>query len=162
CAVEMGVGDLPRRPDGPRHGLARPLPAAPKSSRPGREHSEYSRGEPDGDTVTIQKRYEMKVDAAGANPALNLTFEGSITFDVKAGLPRAIDFKGAYTDGVRRWPITVTYRLLEGEARDRVLNPPKEEPKPVADADVVEALAGLQGPGRRTALDQLTRAVPNA
>jgi len=162
CTLEKGIGGLPRMPLGPRFSPRPPVPAGPKATRQAQERSDYTRGAAAGDTITIQKRYELKVDAADGDPALTLSLEGSITFDIEKGLPRAIDLQGTFNDGKRPWPFTVTYKLLEGEARERVLNPPREEPKPLTDPELTQALVDLQGAGRRAALDRLAKALPTA
>lgn len=155
CTIEKGISGLQKLRPGAR-------PGGPKTFRQGQERSESKRGEAAGDTINFQKHYDLKVDAAGADPALDLTWDGSITFDVTKGLPRIVELRGTFTEGERRWPFTVTYQLLEGEARERVLNPPREEPRPLADAELTQTLADLQGPGRRVALDRLALALPTA
>jgi hypothetical protein len=96
--------------------------------RTGEEHSRYTRGAANGDTVQINKTYEMTVPAAaGQSDSLSITGSGVITFDVKIGLPKAIEFSGTFNITVKnvnvRLPFTVNYRLLEGEERERILKP---------------------------------------
>jgi hypothetical protein len=75
----------------------------------------------------------MKVPAAGGDsPSLNMTGDSDIAFNVRAGLPRTIDFKATLViskgNTSHRLPITVSYRLLEGAERDRFLNQPPPTP----------------------------------
>ena len=96
--------------------------------RTGEERCQYTRGAANGDTVQINKTYEMTVPAAaGQTDSLTLTGSGVITFDAKNGLPKAIEFGGTFNISVKnvqvRLPFTVNYRLIEGEERDRILKP---------------------------------------
>jgi hypothetical protein len=147
---------------------------------PAREQIDYTRGQPVGDTVTIQKRSTLKTDP-GAAVSLSLIGEGPITFDLKNGMPRSIDFKGTLLavqgNSTTRIPVTVTCKLVEGAERDRVLTPPPAPPpakvevpppvqqKPLTDADVDPILADLRGPDRtrrRLALERLAQSQPTA
>jgi hypothetical protein len=103
-----------------------------------------------------------------------MTGDSQIAFDFKNGLPRTINFKATLTlargNASHRLPLTVSYTLLEGKDRERVLKPPsppqtepkpnappkpKEEPgprvesKPFTDADLEPILADLKGADRR-------------
>src|SRR5262249_2361140 len=106
-----GFAGRPFGPFGrPRGPFAAPHPG---QARPGRERSTHTRGGAAGDTVTINKHYELKVEAgAGNSPALDLTGDGQITFDTREGLPRGVEFKAALKVGTgnaaRRTPITVS------------------------------------------------------
>jgi hypothetical protein len=112
--------------------------------RIGEEHSKYTRGAGNGDMVQINKTYEMTVPAAaGQSDSLSITGSGVITFDVKNGLPKGIEFSGTFNITVKnvnvRLPFTVNYRLLEGEERERILKPvpapsPNSSPNPPAAA----------------------------
>jgi hypothetical protein len=119
---------IPRSPRVPRTPLA-PNPAQPVT-RQASERSVFTLGTRVGDVVTITKRYEMRAVAGDGFPGLSLTGTAQITFDLKVGLPRAVDFKGTFVEGNanRGIPVTATYRLLEGEERDRVMNPPPLAP----------------------------------
>src|SRR5262245_50663194 len=149
------------------------------TTREATERTAYTRGPAAGDTVTINKRYELRASAAGTSPGLHMTGEGQITFDTKEGLPRAVSFKATLTvtsaNTTRRIPITVSYRLLQGAERDRALKPPpppkvdpkaqppRAEQKPFTEADLPGILADLQGADkgrRRAALDRLAQAKP--
>jgi S1-C subfamily serine protease len=170
----------PMGPMGPRGPIGPPgFPGFPggaggrqSTTRQAIERSSYTRGVTNGDTVTIQKRYELKADPVAASPGLSMTGDGQITFDLANGLPRAIDYKATLMVGsgnaARRLPIVVSYRRLEGAERDRVLNPPpppKLEPKPFTEPDLTQALADLQGMDRnrrRAAMDRLAKAKPVA
>jgi predicted Zn finger-like uncharacterized protein len=160
CDIEKGLDGMPRLPFGPRF-VPRPPKRGPRTM-PLSERLEYTRDAPNGNTLSIKKHWELKVEAAGNDPAPILSLDGSISFDVKRGLPRAVDLKGTYADGKGRWAVTVTYKLLEGEARERALHPPRPEARPLGDAELERKLTDLQGPNRLTALNELANAVPNA
>src|SRR5262249_6570449 len=129
----FGPGMIPRPPRfGPR------FQEEPKVSRQATEESVYTRGAMVGDPGTVQKRYEMKAPAAGTSAALDLSGDATITFDAKDGFPRAVEFKGSYTESTtnttKRVPLTVSCKLVEGAERDKILNPPP--PPPVKPADL--------------------------
>jgi hypothetical protein len=156
---------------GPMFGPFGPRPATYRAQ----VQTVCTRGAAAGDTATIHKRYEIKTEErAGAAPRFRLAAEGPITFAVKAGMPRALELKGEVTETVgnvtTHVPLTLTYRLLEGDERERVLNPPPppkpeppEPPKPLTEAELAKVLAGLKSgirPERREALDRLASAKP--
>jgi hypothetical protein len=119
---------LPGAPFGPV-GL---LPATYEAN----ERTVCTRGASAGDAVVIHRRYELKSEAVpGFPPRVQLTGEGPITFAVKEGMPKALEFKATLTvnagNQATRVPLTLTYRLLEGAERDRAAKPPA----PPADPD---------------------------
>ena len=141
-------------------------------TRQGQERCRYTRGGTRAGAATIKKHYELKVDGnTEESPGLHLVGDGQIAFDVKAGLPRTIDFQGTLTLSTtttnERVPLKVSYKLLEGAAREQVLNPPpppKVEPKSFTDADLTQVLADLKGtnkPRRMVALHRLGQGQPN-
>ncbi len=120
------------RPRGPRFPGAPGLPGGART-RQGEERISYKRGAAAGDTVAIQKRYQMIVPAAGDSPAIAMLGEGQISFDVKLGVPRTIDFKGELrVGGGGRVPLRVSYKLVEGAEREQALKPSAEVPPAVA------------------------------
>jgi hypothetical protein len=182
---ETGQGLFPGLPRG-MPGLGPPGfprgpldPFDPFGMRPATVRAEVqtvcTRGAAAGDTATLHKRYEIKSEApAGAAPRFRVLAEGPLTFAVKAGMPKALELKGELSETagniVARVPFTLTYRLLEGDERERVLNPPPppkppppEPPKPLTEAELTKALAGLKSGDRaerREALDRLANAKP--
>jgi hypothetical protein len=175
----FGPGMMPRPRFGPR------FQEEPKPARQAAEKSVYTRGAAVGDIVTIQKRYELKADATATSQGLNLSGDATITFDTKDGLPRAVEFKGSYTvssvNKTLRVPLTVSYKLIEGADRDKVLNPPPPpkvdpkapavnpnppmamEAKPLTEAELNKVLEDIKGANRgprRLAMHQLSRAKP--
>jgi hypothetical protein len=192
CTLESSSG-VPRMPFGPRFG-PRIGPFGPRGMRPGQgattsrqatELSKFTRGATVGDTVTILKNYELKTDPT-AVPGVNMSGDSKIAFDIKEGMPREIEFKGALVTtgngGNRRRPFVATYKLLLGAERDRILNPPAPpkgappviqpgappvaaEAQPLSDADLKPILAALQGADktrRKAAVGELARAKPGA
>ncbi|MFO0842749.1 MAG: trypsin-like peptidase domain-containing protein [Gemmataceae bacterium] len=110
------------------------------------ERSTYTRGAAGGDAVTIHKRYELKADAVGGSAGLQMTGEGQVTFDTKNGYPRGVEFRATLvqTTGntTRRQPVVVSYKLLEGEQREKAVNPPAPPPlKPATEGDLPTLLA---------------------
>src|SRR5262249_13612725 len=81
----------------------------------------------------------------------------------------ALSFKATMSDHegntTTRVPVTVTYKMLEGAEREKVLHPPpppKVEPKPLTDAELAKALEDLKGSDagrRKAAADKLALAV---
>ena len=147
-----------------------PPPQPPKNVRQALEHTVYTRGAAAGDTVTINKHYELKVNAIADSPAISLVYDGPIVFNTKTGMPRSGEFRAAFTvtkvNASARVPLTLTYKLLEGAERDRILNPPpppKEVPKQLTDPEITQILADLQGKDRgkyNPALQKLSKAIP--
>ena len=75
----------------------------------------------------------MKVPPTQASSSsLNLTGNGEITFDVKQGVPKAIEFTATLTINAgnlsKRLPVTVSCKLIEGAERDQLLKPPTPPP----------------------------------
>src|SRR5439155_4353459 len=99
------------------------LPLAPSkgsstSPRHALQRVVYTRGATTADTVAIHKHYELRVAAGAIDvPALKLTGEGEITFDLKDGLPRDVDFKATLTvsngNKTQEIPPPVSYHRLE-------------------------------------------------
>jgi serine/threonine protein kinase len=124
-------------------------------------------------TVVIRKEYELATQA-GANqtPRLKIQGKGQITFDVKKGVPRAQQFKATLTESTggasQLTPLTLTFKLLEGEELKRFLNPPpppKIERKPLTAADLARALEDLRSDTparRREAAERFEKAEPKA
>jgi hypothetical protein len=139
-----------------------------KNVREAKESTTFQRGEAVNNIVTLRKQYEMKVPAAGTSPAMTLSARGDIRFDTQAGMPRDIDYKGTLalekTNLSAKIPLKVTYTLLEGEEKERIVHPPpppKVEPKAYSDAEMVELLADLRGTDdnkRWAAVDKLSKA----
>lgn len=109
-------------PFGPRFG------SAPTKTYQAQGRTVYTLGEPSGDTVPIAKTYELKTqEMVNGRPRLELAGKGTITFDVKAGVPRALEFTATSTENTAnttvRVPIKVSYKLLEGAEREKALAP---------------------------------------
>jgi hypothetical protein len=126
----LGGFGPPGVPPPPRERPARPGPVGlPPAAYQANERTVTTRGAAAGDTAVVHKRYELKSEAVpGFPPRVQLTGEGPITFDVKAGMPKALEFKGVLTAATAhpptRIPFTLTYRLLEGAERARAVEPP--------------------------------------
>ncbi|MFO0926968.1 MAG: trypsin-like peptidase domain-containing protein [Gemmataceae bacterium] len=173
CAITQNVArpfGAPPIPFGPRFGprmrppfggpIGSPFADPEPETRQASERSVYTRSAPRGDTVTIHKRYELKLNPSANLPGVSLIGEGTVLFDVKDGLPQAVDFKGTYTqtrDGTStRIPVTVAYRLTTGAQREAVLNPAPPPPPAPADVDqLLAAVKGADGPARNVALSRL-------
>ncbi len=174
CSI--GESSTPVRPRGfhmpsmPFPGRPKPPPPPPKNVRQALEHTVYTRGAAAGDTVTINKHYELKVNAIADSPAISLVYDGPIVFNTKTGMPRSGEFRATFTvtkvNASARVPLTLTYKLVEGAERDRILNPPpppKVVPKQLTDPEITQILADLQGKDRgkyNPALQKLSKAIP--
>ncbi|MFO0969399.1 MAG: sigma-70 family RNA polymerase sigma factor [Gemmataceae bacterium] len=109
-----------------------PPPGGAAAGRKGAEHvaretSHFCVSGGDAKTVTISKRYTLQTHKmVEGQPFFEFEGNGSITFDVKAGLPRRLELKGVMRGA--NWlpdtPITVEYRLLEGDERAKALKTP--------------------------------------
>ncbi len=121
----MGRPGAGRPPFGPS-GLAdrRPGPGdrgAEVSSYDAHERTVYTLREVTGDLIAIKKHYELKSqEQSGAEPRLQLVGDGDLVFDLKAGVPAAMDFRGTLIASrgpvTVRIPITVTYKLVDQPA----------------------------------------------
>jgi hypothetical protein len=152
----------------PRRG---PFGHAEEKSFPAHEKTPYDLAGGAGPSVSIRKQYELKTqEKVGAEPRLQLLGLGTITFDAAAGLPLAMEFAGTFTDSTENTthhtPLKVSYKLLEGQDKEKALNPPppaKVEAKELSATDLHEALLDLRatdlGPRQRAA-DKLSRAMP--
>jgi HEAT repeat protein len=135
------------------------------------ERSAYSLGTRSGDTVLIKKTYELKTEeVTGDKPHLLMTGQGTTTFDIKAGVPLAVEFKATVTENLTNGsviiPIEVTCKLLAGKERARALVfpiIPETAMLPLSAADLREAQADLKSPdtGRRVrAAERLRDSAP--
>jgi HEAT repeat protein len=167
----------PGSPFGTRPGQRGPRMPAPQPQQvqvithPAQERSEFVLGTESGSTVSIAKTYELSTDEkVGDEPRVLMTGQGTITFDVKAGVPTAMEFKARVTENADnitlRIPIEVSCKLLEGQEREHAMRFPVIPPlvmNPLKDADVRAALADLKttDSGKRTrAANRLRDAAP--
>jgi hypothetical protein len=115
--------------------LKKKLPPPPPKTTdyPAQETTVFTIEKQTGDLVIINKKYVLKTrHEVDGKPYLEFEGEGPITFDKKAGIPRAMEFKGVLRSASRNsdLPITVSYKLLEGEEREKALKLPQPpEPK---------------------------------
>jgi hypothetical protein len=115
---------------------------------PAKEKTSYIIGKAAGDLVSIKKTYELKtLITVGGQPKFEIKGEGTNTFDVKAGLFRELLFTGSITENsdnvTVRVPITLSVKLLEGEALVAALKPPAALPKPETKAVSADERASL-------------------
>ena len=119
---------------------------------PAHEKASYQIRATEKGSVQIQKRYDLQTqEQVGGQPRMQLTGEGTITFDTTLGLPRTMEFKGVFTEistnTTRRTPLTLSYRLLEDREKTNVLTPPTAPPmapKELAAAELRRALIDLK------------------
>jgi hypothetical protein len=109
-------------PFGPRFG------SSPAKTYQAQGRTVYTLGKPEGDTVPIAKTYELKTaEMVDGMPSRQMVGKGTITFDTKAGVPRALDFTATVTENTAnttvRVPMKVSYKLLEGAEREKALAP---------------------------------------
>jgi hypothetical protein len=90
----------------------------------------------DGNLAVINKKYVLKTrHEENGKPYLEFHGEGPITFDVKAGVPRALEFKGVLKWASRaQEPIAVSFKLLEGEELAAALKIPQPPELKVGEA----------------------------
>ncbi len=136
------------------------VPLAPRSRMGRMEQTSFSAHEKtsyhllstEHGTVQIQKHYELKTqESLAGEPRMQLTGDGTITFDSTLGLPRSMEFNGVFTETTTnttlRTPITLSYHLLEGQEKTKALEPPtpaKVEPKELTPAELRNALIDLK------------------
>jgi len=157
-----------------RGGRNAPAPRPPQQKvevtvigHPGQERSEYALGARSGDSVAIQKTYELKSEEmTGDKPHLLMTGQATITFDTKAGVPLALEYKATITENLENAtvniPVEVSCKLLEGDERARALRfpiIPVTAMIPLMEADVRQAQTDLKSAdsGRRVRAAQRLR-----
>ncbi len=160
-----------RQPQPQPRAQPRPQVTVTVTSREAGEETAYTLGEVQGDRVPIRKDYELATkETVGDEPRLKMTGEGTISFDIKAGIPLAMDYKVEVIEisgNTRlRLPIAVSCRLLEGKDREKALRPPAQAPSamnPIEAGDLNKLLADLKSPDtgrRRAACQALFNAAP--
>jgi S1-C subfamily serine protease len=73
----------------------------------------YSRDEPQGSTLVIHKRLELKsLDGPDVNPTLELSGSGDTIFDLHLGMPQKVTFSGTFTlrENGRNLVVPVTFQ----------------------------------------------------
>jgi S1-C subfamily serine protease/HEAT repeat protein len=135
------------------------------------EETTYTLGEQKGDSAPIRKNYVLATrEMVGKDPRLKMIGDGTIGFDVKAGIPLSLDYKLTVVENsgnaTFRLPITVSCKLLEGKDREKGLKPPVNKPaamNKIDSGDLSGALANLKSPDanrRREACRFLFDAAP--
>ncbi|MFO0880501.1 MAG: trypsin-like peptidase domain-containing protein [Gemmataceae bacterium] len=183
CTITEGSGGRfggfrPRMPRFRPGGFGPPgFPGAPgggddddpnAKKRQATERSTFTRTAPVGDIVNIHKHYELKCNPDGASPGFHLVGDSKIPFDMKQGFPRGVTFNGSLTvtsgNTVTKLPITLTYTLVEGPEREKILNPPPPPPpKPVTEEELPQLLADAKetdrakGFKRREAIEKIAK-----
>ena len=130
-----------------------PFSRTEQRNLPASETLSYTLGAANGDLVKIDKHYALQTNerSFGA-PTLQLTGNGSVGFDRKLGMPRTMELKLTLVEQpdrttTTRVPVTVTYRLLEGDEREKALHPPapvQPERKPIVETELPSTLTDLQ------------------
>jgi len=140
---------------------------------PAREKTSHTVGKAVGDLVPVKKSYELKTLATvGGQPKFEIKGEGTNTFDMKAGLFRELVFTGSITENsdnvTVRVPITLSVKLLTGEALVAALKPPaplpKPETKPVSAGERASLIADLKSENksrRSVALHRIATVPPD-
>jgi hypothetical protein len=165
------VPGLHRMPLGPRRlGPWRDAPT--RLSFEVRERIHWTLGVEKAGLRTIHKRVDLEsVEQANGRPRWQLSMDGDVLFDSTLGIPRSASLNGekSVVTGNRqqRQPISLAWRLLEGEERERVLNPPPAklpEQKPPTAEEISRSIQELESKDtrvRREAAKLLARAAPN-
>ncbi len=93
--------------------------AAPKTTRiPGKVRISYTLQEAVGDLVKIKKEFDLEArDKLAGEPRIKLTGSGVLSFDVKSGVPRSLDYTATLVENekntITKLPIKLTYQLVE-------------------------------------------------
>ena len=93
--------------------------AAPKTTRiPGKVHISYTLQEAVGDLVKIKKEFDLEArDKLAGEPRIKLTGSGVLSFDMKSGVPRSLDYTATLVENekntITKLPIKLTYQLVE-------------------------------------------------
>jgi hypothetical protein len=127
----------PAKPVNPKIKKKTPPPQATTVDYPAQEISTFTLGKKNGDIVVINKKYILKTRQEENGKAhLEFQGEGSINFDAKLGVPRSMEFKGVLKGSSRssEVPITVSYKLLEGEELEKALKIPTPPEQKVAES----------------------------
>ncbi len=144
-----------------------------KRTLPASETLAYTLGEAAGQNVVLKKHYELRTNERSfGSPTLEMTGDGNVSFDRQLGMPRTMELKLTMVEHpdrttTSRIPVTVTYRLLEGDEKEKALHPPpppQPELKPLAETDRTTILTDLQSPDAfkvMGAANKLANAVPN-
>jgi RNA polymerase sigma factor (sigma-70 family) len=95
---------------------------------PAEETSFYALAKQPGDWIVIHKTYSLQTQKQmDGKPFLRFEGTGKIMFDVKLGLTRTMEFSGVLSQaGVEDVPVSVSYRLLEGEERTKAMKDREE------------------------------------
>lgn len=144
-----------------------------RTNFPAHEKTSYRMGPIDKDGAHILESYELKTEEmTQGKPRMELTGNGTITFDTSLGLPRAMEFKGVFTETTenttRLTPVTLQYHLLEGIEKTNALVPPvppKIERKELTEIELRRTLIDLKSLNiarRTSAAAKLARAKPSA
>ncbi|MFL5340599.1 MAG: trypsin-like peptidase domain-containing protein [Gemmataceae bacterium] len=157
----FGPGMMPGGPGGP---FGRPDNRGGGKTRQGKDHATYTRVGAAGDTVRIQKKYELKVPPTPqARSSLTLVGTGETVFDVKQGMPKSIDFSGTLTvtagNSTEKLPVTVTCRLLD-RAEQKPATPPDQQKLPAAANNGPKPDAPAEKPRKQAPPAQPERAQP--
>jgi hypothetical protein len=136
CVLRESTQAAPAKPVNPKIKKKNPPPQATTTDYPAQETSTFTLGKKTGDVVVINKKYVLKTrQEQNGKPHLEFQGEGSINFDVKLGVPRSMEFKGVLKGASRssEVPITLSYKLLEGEELEKALKIPTPPEKVAED-----------------------------
>lgn len=116
------------------------------------EETKYTLGKIEGARAPIRKQYELTTkELVGNEPRLQITGDGTLSFDVKAGIPVALAYQLRVVEAsgnvTIRVPISVACKLLEGKDREKALKPPSMPPtamNKVTNGEVTKLIADLK------------------
>lgn len=132
---------------------------------PAREQARYTVQASRGVNRIIKKHYELRTaEMVEGAPRIEMIGDGEITFNTETGIPQEMTFKATLTEHpnantMLKTPITVTYKLLEGQPAAPVPNqanvPNTVAPgnpavalkpvlQPVSNAEIAQALSDLR------------------
>lgn len=107
------------------------------SEYPAIQQATYTMADPQGTTISIRKRLELKtLERGGSSPRIELSGSGETLFDLKAGVPQKITFSGTFTvrEGSDATQVPVTFTCERTRDATVAQSPPAATPSPAMPA----------------------------
>jgi serine/threonine protein kinase len=116
-------------------GFPQPGGAAKTTRLPGKVRIQYSLQDVGEELVKIKKEFKLEAgDPAGKDPRIKMTGTGLFTFDLRAGIPRSLDYSATLVETepnkTTQLPIKVSYQLVDERAGGNVALAPAAAMQP--------------------------------